>query len=177
MEEPEEDEPEEEPEEEEPEEEEEMEEPQEGVDKDGNPYVMPPTQAPTQNPAQSQANPTAGLGIMQSPASLPHPTVPALPVPAQKPPFQVVLPGPSIGSHGLQLGDPTPMPKTTKPPKDPTINPNSTTGPQDEEGEDGEEVNVRGDAKGPSSGGGGAGIRVSRVFFLSRFLKILNRLS
>jgi hypothetical protein len=142
-------------------------EPQEGVDKDGNPYVMPPTQVPPQNPAQSPANPTAGLGIMQSPASLPHPTVPALPV---KPPFR----GP-----GLQLSDPTPKPKTTKPPKDPTnptINPNSTTEP-DEEGEDGEEVNVKGDAKGSNSGGGGAGIRVSRVFFLSRFLKDLNRLS
>jgi hypothetical protein len=77
-----------------------------------------------------------------------------------------VLPGPSIGSHGLQLSDPTPMPKTTKSPKDPTVKPNSTTGPQEEEGEDGEEVNVN------SSGEGGAGIRVSRGFF---FFLIIER--
>lgn len=38
-------------------------------------------------------------------------------------------------------------------------------------------MDLKGDAKDSSSGGGGAGIRVTRVFSSSRFLKDLNRLS
>ena len=78
-----------------------------------------PSEDPTENPMEdpthspvvavevSDRNPATGLGIMQTPASLPH---------AQVPVFQTIRTGPSIGSHGLEISDPTPP---TKPPNEP----------------------------------------------------------